>query len=166
MKFCTECGYNVEGLKFCPECGNKIGESAAVIEQKQVPAITEENVIKEFSTYLFGLEGQKRNVGKFDVNIPQFNYTITSERLIIEKQGVVTKKNDYIELYLIKDINLIQNMKDKLLKMGSLEIISVDPSTPVITLKQIQNPQEIREILRNAVRQSKKTEGVAYRQEL
>lgn len=165
MKFCPECGNNIEGKKFCSECGYKV-EGMTNTAPESLEAETEKELLK-FSTYMFGMDNQKANIGgKFDLTLPKFNYTLTTERLIIEKQGVVSKKQDDIELFLIKDINLIQGMKDKLLKVGDLEIISSDNSTPNILIKRIQEPKEVREIIRKAVREARKAEGLTYRQNI
>lgn len=165
MKFCPECGNNIEGKKFCSECGYKVeGMTNVVPESLETGA---EKELLKFSTYMFGMDNQKANIGgKFDLTLPKFNYTLTTERLIIEKQGVVSKKQDDIELFLIKDINLIQGIKDKLLKVGDLEIISSDNSTPNILIKRIQEPKEVREIIRKAVREARKAEGLTYRQNI
>lgn len=165
MKFCPECGNNIEGKKFCSECGYKV-EGMTNVAPAPLEADAEKELLK-FSTYMFGMDNQKANIGgKFDLTLPKFNYTLTTERLIIEKQGVVSKKQDDIELFLIKDINLIQGMKDKLLKVGDLEIISSDNSSPNILIKRIQEPKEVREIIRKAVREARKAEGLTYRQNI
>ncbi|CZQ83573.1 Hypothetical protein Tpal_462 [Trichococcus palustris] len=168
MKFCPECGNNIEGAKFCPECGYKVGGSttsaAATVEPVKEHG---EKELLTFSTYMFGMENQKANIGgKFDISMPKENYTITSERLIIEKQGVVSKKREEIELFTIKDINVKQGLKEKVLKIGDVEIISKDSSTPVLVLRRVQDPAHVREVLRAAVRDLKKSMNVSYREEL
>jgi len=83
--------------------------------------------------------------------------------LLIEKQGMITKDREEIELYTVKDINVKQSMKDKLMKVGDIEIISADESTPKLVLKRIKDPHDIREILRKAVNQAKKDMGIQFR---
>ena len=161
MKFCPECGTKVEGMKFCPECGYKL-DSAAIATPQETPHTSntnEERTLLEFSTYMFGLEGQKKGF----VNIPTYNYTLTTERLLIEKQGVISKKRDEIELYKVKDIAVKQTLKDKMMKVGDIEIISSDETTPTITLKRIKDPYDVKEHIRRAVINAKKEIGVTYR---
>lgn len=167
MKFCPECGNNIEGKKFCSECGYKVDGQSTTATPVAIKNVSSEKELLQFSTYMFGMENQKKNIGgKFDLTLPKENYIITSERLIIEKQGIVSKKREEIELYTIKDINVKQGMKEKLLKIGDIEIISKDVSTPVVVIKRIQNPANVREALRAAVRDLKKDMNVSYRQEL
>lgn len=170
MKFCPDCGNNIEGMKFCTECGYKVNSDVAVKIQEPTQEVVTNNSEQEllkFSTYMFGLENKKAKVGgKFDLSVPQFNYTVTTERLIIEKQGVVSKNRDDVELYKIKDINVKQGLKEKMMKVGDIEIISIDKSDPVVTLKRIHNPLDVKETLRSAVRDSKKDMKVSYREDL
>ena len=159
MKFCPECGTNVEGMQFCGNCGHKIGVAAATAD----PTITSgESRVLEFSTYMYGMEGKKAGF----MSVPQENYTLTTERLIIEKQGMMSKKKDDIELFKINDIEVEQKMKDKMLGVGDVIVTSSDASHPRLVMKRIKNPVEIRETLRNQVKAAKKEAGVTYRTEV
>lgn len=168
MKFCPECGTKAEGMKFCPECGYKLGgateEAAAVSETK--PAKNEERTILEFQTYMFGMENKKGTLGKFEISIPQYKYTLTSERLLLDKVGVMGKKREEIELYKINDITVKQGLKDKLAGVGDIEIISSDASTPTLTLKRIKDPNDVKETLRRTVMDRKNNMNIGYRQDI
>lgn len=163
VKFCPECGSNVEGMKFCGNCGTTINQegSAAVATETAPPAASanEEQALLKFSTYMYGLEGKADSF----VNIPQMHYELTTERLKMIKQGMVSKKQDEMELYKVKDILVHQKMKDKLMKVGDIEVLSADESTPSLLMKRIKNPQDVKEAIRNAAKAAKKEAGVAYR---
>lgn len=161
MKFCPDCGTNVENMKFCPECGFKIGDSVPSKQEVTISDNAEETIL-EFSTYLFGLEGKKKGF----VNMPTENYKLTNERLLIEKQGVVSKNRDEIELYSVKDIVVDQGIKDKLMKVGDIKIIGSDESTPTIILKRIKDPNEVKESIRRAVMNARKEVGISYRRDI
>lgn len=165
MKFCPECGTKIEGMKFCPECGFKNGSEAPDTPQTTNKAQSAEQVLLEFSTYLYGMEGKKKNVvGNIDISVPQFKYTLTSERLLIEKRGLVSAKKEEIELYKINDIEVRQGVAEKLQKIGDIEIVSSDPSTPSITLKKIRDPFDVKETIRVAVQNRKQAIGMNYHQ--
>ena len=172
MKFCPECGTKVEGLKFCPECGNRVNyetpNNASVPNQStSIPSQSEERMLLEFSTFMFGLEDKQKSIAKgIDLSLPQFNYTLTNERLIIVKKGYIASQKDEIELYKIKDIAVKQDIKDKVLGIGTIEILSVDENTPIIILKQIKNPEYVKEAIRSAVKNSKANLNIHYRQDI
>lgn len=169
MKFCPECGTKIEGMKFCPECGYQVGEAEAARPTKNdsPSGPIGEIVIMEFSTFMYGLEGKKKNiVGNIDISLPQYNYTLTSERLLIEKHGVVSAKREEVELYKIKDVSVHQSMKDKMLKVGDVIIESADESTPKFVLKNIKDPNEVKEAIRHNVQKRKHEIGMRYRQDI
>lgn len=170
MKFCPECGTKAEGMKFCPECGHELGgaaeEVAATVFTESKPAQTEESTILEFQTHMFGMENKKSSIGKFELSVPQYKYTLTSERLLLDKVGMMTKKREEIELYKVKDITVNQGLKDKLAGVGDLEIISSDVTTPALTLKRIKNPNEVKEAIRRAVMDLKNNMNFNYRQDV
>lgn len=152
-------------MKFCSNCGKAI----ASIQTKQNDNVTtdttnpeSEKTLLEFSTYMFGLEGKSKGF----VNVPTENYKLTNERLLIVSQGVVTKKRDEIELYKVKDIVVKQGIKDKMLNVGDIQIISTDESTPKLNLRRIKDPINVKETIRNAVKAARKAAGVTIRQEI
>lgn len=167
MKFCPECGTKVEGLKFCPECGYKTTGSHTANNNPKNKPLTDEQTLFEFSTFMFGLEDKKKSIAKgIDLSLPQFNYTLTTERLLIVKKGYVGSKKEELELYKIKDVTVNQGLKDKLLGIGNIEISSVDESTPQFVIKQIKDPEEIKERIRTAVKNRKTALNIGYRQEI
>lgn len=166
MKFCPECGTKIEGLKFCPECGKKLSEEQSTVVESTINS-TSEKTLLEFSTFMFGLEDKKKNIAKgIDLSLPQYNYTLTTERLFILKKGYIGAKKEEIELYKIKDVIVKQGIKDKILGIGSIELFSVDESTSVLVLKQLKNPEEIKESIRSAVKTAKSNLNIGYRQEI
>lgn len=175
MKFCPECGTKVEGLKFCPECGNRVNydtpndtyNSSNNSINTSIPNQSAEQTLLEFSTFMFGLEDKHQNIGKgIDLSLPQFNYILTNERLFIIKKGYIGTQKEEIELYKIKDVRVKQGIKDKVIGIGTIEILSVDETTPIIILKQIKNPEYVKEAIRSAVRNSKANLNIHYRQEI
>ncbi|WOD61751.1 PH domain-containing protein [Niallia taxi] len=168
MKFCPECGTKAEGMKFCPECGYKLGEVAAAIETTTAPVELnkEETLLLTFQTHMFGMENKKGMLGKFEISIPQYNYELTTERLLINKVGVISTKKDEIELYKIKDVTVKQGMKEKLGGFGDIEIQSSDTSHPTYTIKRIKDPNNVKETIRCAVREIKNKMNISYKEEI
>lgn len=121
-----------------------------------------EKTILEFENYMFGLKGNKEGLLK----IPKEYYVLTNERLKVTKQGVLSETRSDVELYKIKDITVKQKMKDKVMDIGEIEIISTDSSHPVLVLKQVKSPHDVREKIRAATREAKELVGVSYREDL
>lgn len=119
-----------------------------------------EETILEFENHLFGIKGNKEGMFK----IPKEHYTLTNERLKVNKQGVMTQTKSDIELYKIKDVTVQQKLKDKAMNVGNIEIVSSDESDPVLVLKNVKDPHNIREQIRDASKKAKQEAGIAYRQ--
>lgn len=87
------------------------------------------------------------------------SYQLTSQRIFVH-MGVVAKHVEEVELYRIKDIVMKQKFLERILKIGSVLIISTDDSTPKLALKGIADPYRIKEDIRNAYRVSRGKELV------
>lgn len=121
-----------------------------------------EEVILEFESDLFGLKDNSDGLLK----IPKEYYTLTTERLKVRKQGVMTKTLSDIEIFKVKDITVRQKLMDKARGVGDIEILSADESDPKLILKKVKDPHEIREKIRDASKAAKEKMGVEYRYEL
>lgn len=78
------------------------------------------------------------------------HYKITDERLIITK-GRLSRKVEEIELYRVKDTGLSQGMRQRLFRIGHVDVTTSDANAPEVTLSDVPNPSKVREILRRAV---------------
>lgn len=87
------------------------------------------------------------------------SYRMTSERIFL-KSGFISKKVQETELYRIKDVSFSQGIFQRIFGIGHVSIVSSDASTPVWTLKSIHGPEQVKETIRAAFRQARKSEGV------
>ena len=82
-------------------------------------------------------------------------YQITKDELIIQT-GFFRRKTNTVELYLLKDPDLIETVYQRLLKIGTV-IVKIDSHSNyeragmIITLKNIKNAKEVRKILRDGI---------------
>lgn len=86
-------------------------------------------------------------------------YTLTTQRLRFER-GVLTKTLDEIELYRVKDTQLHQSVLDRMLGIGTIEILSSDETNPALYLPKIPNAPAVREQLRQGVERLRLARGV------
>ena len=93
------------------------------------------------------------------------NYTITSERIKIST-GLIGKEIENYELIRVQDIDIKQNMSERLLGIGDITINGADSSSPTIVLRNLHDPQEIYELLRKAWLAARKKYGLIFREEM
>lgn len=96
---------------------------------------------------------------------PTVHYAITTERIKI-RHGLLGKTFDYVELIRVQDLKHSQSFSERILKIGDINIRSHDPSHPSIELNNVQNPEQVYEILRDAVQSARKRHNFSYREEM
>ena len=89
-------------------------------------------------------------------------YKITTERVVVTK-GIISRRNEEIELFRVRDINFSQTILARLKGIGKVNIVSVDATAPNLTL-YLKQPAEWHERLRSLVNQEKERRGVTYRE--
>ncbi len=86
-------------------------------------------------------------------------YSLTTQRLRLES-GVLTKTIDEVELYRIKDTQLHQTLLDRMLGIGTIEVLSSDETNSKLLLPKIPNAPAVREQLRQGVERLRLMRGV------
>ena len=93
------------------------------------------------------------------------DYIITSERIKISR-GLLSKDYENFELIRIQDIDVSKAVTERLFGLGDIHIRGADPSTPEITLRNINKPNEVYELLRKAWLAARKRYGLIFREEM
>jgi hypothetical protein len=93
------------------------------------------------------------------------HYTITSERIKV-RHGLLGQTYNYVELVRIQDLTHRQSFSERMLNVGDVLIRSHDPSHPVLELNNVKNPEQVYEILRDAVQDARKRHNFSYREEM
>ncbi len=91
------------------------------------------------------------------------HYTITSERIKIV-HGMIGKDIENIELIRVQDIDITQNLSERIFNIGDIQIRGADLSHPTVALQNINDPQEVYEILRKAWLSARKRYGLQFRE--
>ena len=92
-------------------------------------------------------------------------YTITSERIRVS-HGMLSKRRDDVELVRVQDVDFTQTVRERFLNVGDIRVKSHDPSTPTLVLNDVANPENVHEILRRAVLQARKDQGITFQEEM
>jgi uncharacterized membrane protein YdbT with pleckstrin-like domain len=74
-------------------------------------------------------------------------YTVTNQRVIIES-GLLSKSVEDVDLRTIDDTTFYQSFLDRMLKIGSVAIVSTDKVVPNYVLRGIDDPRALRELIR------------------
>lgn len=77
-------------------------------------------------------------------------YTLTNERLMVTS-GIITRHQDNLELYRVRDYCVKQPILLRMLGLGNLELLTSDTMTPNVIIPAIQDVEGVREKLRTSV---------------
>ncbi len=86
-------------------------------------------------------------------------YRLSTMRFFITR-GLIARHVEELDLFRIKDISLVQGVLQRLLGVGTITILSTDDTNPRIKVSGINQPLEIKEILRIHYRAARQREGV------
>jgi hypothetical protein len=90
------------------------------------------------------------------------HYTVTDQRVRI-RRGLLSRDTDDIELVRIQDVDLTQKMNERMVDIGDITLIGADKSAPTVVLQNVHNPERVHEIIRQAVMEARKRQGVRFR---
>jgi hypothetical protein len=66
----------------------------------------------------------------------------------------------------VQDIDIVQNVSERILGIGDILIKGADQSSPSVVLRNIHDPQEVYELLRKAWLAARKKYGLIFREEM
>ena len=90
-------------------------------------------------------------------------YILTNERLKIIR-GIVGRDVENFELIRVQDIDLKQNVGERVLGLGDITIAGADSSQATVQMRNIKNPEAVYEILRRAWLEARKRHGLQFRE--
>lgn len=86
-------------------------------------------------------------------------FRITNYRIDIER-GLLFKTYDTTELWHVEDVNLRQSPIDRIFNVGTITIVSHDPTNPRLELNSINDPKRLLETLKTRIIAVKRQRGV------
>lgn len=86
-------------------------------------------------------------------------YTVTDERFL-DESGVLSRTIETLELYRVKDIQVLQPLWLRPFGLGNVRIESSDKTTPTSMLYAVKGPLEAAKIIRTRVEEMRTAKGV------
>lgn len=190
MVYCPDCGTaNEADARFCKTCGRSLSDAKAakavvdpgvVAEQQPAPpAPRSEHVAAPLANDglpagedLDGVPGGERVLWTGRPRIPlswwqalTVRYKLTTERLIVTR-GFISKGTEEIELYRVNDVGYHQGMRERIWGLGDVRLETSDASTPEPQLKDIRDPERVKDLIRTAARTERQRRRVLFRDEV
>lgn len=86
-------------------------------------------------------------------------YRISNYRIDYER-GILARRIDTMELWHVDDISFKQSLIDRMLNVGTIEIVSNDRSTPDLLIRGLPNPRPLFDSLKSRIIAVKRQRGV------
>jgi len=86
-------------------------------------------------------------------------YTLTTERLLIE-DGVFTKTQETLELYRVRDLQIIEPFWLRLFGLQNIHLLATDLTTENLLLEYIPSSLNLRDQFRQYVEECRRRKGV------
>ncbi|MBL8874379.1 MAG: PH domain-containing protein [Phycisphaerae bacterium] len=93
------------------------------------------------------------------IELRNTSFSLSTQRIKIET-GVLSKQYDQVELYRVKDTILNRTLIQRMLGLGTIKMITSDPSQPELTLPSIPDADRVRELVRQNVERMRRLRGV------
>ena len=81
-------------------------------------------------------------------------YALSEDRFFVRK-GLLNVHQEEILLYRIRDLSASQSLWQRIFGVGSVTVVSTDKSIPELTLKNIRQPNEVKELIHERVEKMK-----------
>jgi len=88
-----------------------------------------------------------------------YRYSISDQRIRVT-EGVFNKRTDSLELYRVKDVVLIEPFGLRLFGLGNIELRTSDLNSPLLVLRAVPSPRELREKILLATEARRQVRGV------
>lgn len=90
-------------------------------------------------------------------------YRLTQEKILIET-GILSIKQEEIQLYRIMDLTLNRSLWQRIFGVGTIHCCSADKTTPEFDIKDIKNPEEVKELLSKQIEEQRDKKRVSGRE--
>lgn len=77
-------------------------------------------------------------------------YALSDDRLFLEK-GLLNMNAEEVQLYRVRDISLSITLWQRIFGMGTITVQSTDKTNPVLEIKNVLHPREVKELIHEQV---------------
>ena len=97
----------------------------------------------------------------FGLPITFTEYSMSDDRIFCEK-GLLNMKFEEILLYRVRDISMKITLGQRIFGVGSILLQSSDKTAPVLEIKNVKNPRQVKEMIHQQVEQVKEQRRMRF----
>ena len=165
MPYCPGCGHqHADDDRFCAKCGRALvplagSGQACVAPVRAAPAPApppaapvepaEEAILWEGAPH--GLLNP--------IETHAIRWVLTTERLRVVR-GLLNRSTEEIELTRVRDVAFEQSLAQRALGIGNVTVVGTDATAPEVVLHDVDEPEQVKELIRQAVRDQRRRHRV------
>lgn len=97
----------------------------------------------------------------FGLPITFTKYSMSNDRIFCEK-GLLNMKFEEILLYRVRDISMKITLGQRIFGVGSILLQSSDKTAPVLEIKNVKHPRQVKEMIHQQVEQVKEQRRMRF----
>ena len=174
MITCPDCGtQNEPGSRFCKSCGRELSNVAAAPVAS--PVVKSQMIADDGLPVGEDLDGEPGGERVLWTGRPRAplswidalttRYKLTNERLMVTR-GFISKNIEETELYRVNDVSMKQSIVERMFGLGDVRLESTDATTPEPQIKDIKDPERVKDLIRQAARAERQRRRVLLRDEV
>ena len=90
-------------------------------------------------------------------------YRLTEEKLIVTT-GILSTKEEEVQLYRIMDLTLHRSIWQRMFGVGTIHCCSGDKTTPEFDIKDVKNPIQVKDLISKSVEEERNRKKIASRE--
>jgi hypothetical protein len=156
MPYCPGCGHqHADDDRFCAKCGRPFAEGAVPAAATpppplvHVPAAPAAPPVEEVLW-----EGTPHGLLN-PIESHAIRWIVTSQRLRVVR-GILSRSTDEVELTRVRDVSVEQSLAQRALGIGTVTVVGTDATTPMVVLHDIEEPEGVKEVIRQAVQEQRR----------
>lgn len=106
---------------------------------------------------------QDRKRPIFGLPLSFTKYRLTEDKLLINT-GLLSIREEEIQLYRIMDITLKRTLFQRIFGVGTIHCCSADKTTPEFEIRDIKNPSQVKELLSNSIEKKRDKKRITGRE--
>lgn len=81
---------------------------------------------------------------------------------LVKVTGLLSTNIEEVHCYRVDDISCFQNLSDKMLGVGTINVYCKDASCDILKLEKIKNPIKIKQLINDKVEAERALKGIRY----
>ncbi|HZO32016.1 MAG TPA: PH domain-containing protein [Chloroflexota bacterium] len=158
MPYCPGCGdQHAADDRFCAKCGRALAPDA-VAPAPAAPAPAPAPAPAEPAEETMLWEGAPHGLLN-PIETHAIRWVLSSERLRVVR-GLLNRSTEEVELTRVRDVSFEQSLAQRALGIGTVTVVGTDATAPTIVLHDVEEPEQVKELIRQAVRDQRRRHRV------